>query len=249
MQKRKIVVVGAGSSIARHCIYEWMSRSSTDFFLVGRDSKKLEQLRNDILVRDPTAIVDVDSLDFNDVTRITESVSKIFSLAEVNIVLIAHGFLPDQELCKANLSQARQALEINGVSVVLFAAQFIQSLMRQGHGTLVVISSVAADRGRKSNYFFGAAKSMVSTYMQGLQHDLLGTNIKAVLVKPGPTKTPMTANLQNVKYRMASVEKVAKDIVDGVERTCLTIYTPAKWAMIMWIIKHLPDSIYRRLNI
>jgi short-subunit dehydrogenase len=167
----------------------------------------------------------------------------------MDIVLIAHGSLPEQSDCQDNLVVCRDALEVNGVSPVLFAEAFAKHMGKANHGTLSLIGSVAGDRGRKSNYVYGAAKGMVTRYVQGLQHRFAGTGVKVVLIKPGPTNTPMTAHLQGQSPKMASVESVAQTIVHAVDRMQSVAYAPRKWALIMMIICHLPACIFNKMNI
>jgi short-subunit dehydrogenase len=107
---------------------------------------------------------------------------------------------------------------------------------------------VAGDRGRKSNYVYGSAKGLVARYAQGLQHRLARSSIKVSLIKPGPTLTPMTENLSSTKG-FANVEDVAKDIVKGISKGQSVIYTPAKWQIIMMIIRHLPSFIFNKMDI
>jgi hypothetical protein len=116
-------------------------------------------------------------------------------------------------------------------------------------GTLIVIGSVAGDRGRKSNYVYGAAKGLVGRYVEGLQHRLAKTSVKVALVKPGPTETPMTAHLKQQGMPLAPVEDVAKAIVDGAAEGKRVVYVPRKWALVMMVIRHLPHFVFARLNI
>lgn len=118
-----------------------------------------------------------------------------------------------------------------------------------GRGTLVIIGSVAGDRGRKSNYIYGAAKGLIACYVQGLQHRLAHTAVKVILIKPGPTATPMTVHLQKKGMRLASVENVAQRIVHALGRRQETVYAPAYWKIIMQIIRHIPNSFFKKLNI
>ena len=116
-------------------------------------------------------------------------------------------------------------------------------------GTLAIIGSVAGDRGRKSNYVYGAAKGLVTRYAQGFQHRLANTNVNVVLVKPGPTDTPMTAGMKGKGPKMADVTAVASSIVGGIAKSTPIIYAPAKWAVIMMVIRHLPRFIFNKMNI
>ena len=173
--------------------------------------------------------------------------SDIAAARRIDIVLIAHGNLPQQRDCEQALTAARDALWVNGVSPALFAEAFAAQLERQQQGTLAVVGSVAGDRGRKSNYVYGAAKGLVERYMQGLQHRFAQSGVKVVLIKPGPTATPMTAHLP--ARGLASVDAVARRIVDGIAAGRPVIYAPSKWWLIMMVIRHLPRFIFNKLDI
>jgi short-subunit dehydrogenase len=140
-------------------------------------------------------------------------------------------------------------LDINGISPVLYAEAFASYMQKANRGTLAIIGSVAGDRGRKSNYVYGAAKGLVARYAQGLQHRLAGTGVKVVLIKPGPTDTPMTAHLKDLGAKLAPVEDVAQKIVDAIEQGQGTVYVPGKWKTIMWVVRHLPSGLFNKLNI
>jgi hypothetical protein len=167
----------------------------------------------------------------------------------LDIVLIAHGLLPDQAQCQEHLDTAENALRVNGVSAVLFAEGFAKHLQRAGRGTMIVVGSVAGDRGRKKNYVYGAAKAMVDRYVEGLQHRFAATAVKIVLAKPGPTDTPMTARLADRPRKLAPVDAVARQIVDGAAAGKPVIYAPPIWRVIMLVIRHLPRFVFNKLDI
>jgi decaprenylphospho-beta-D-erythro-pentofuranosid-2-ulose 2-reductase len=112
-----------------------------------------------------------------------------------------------------------------------------------------LIGSVAGDRGRKTNYVYDAAKSLVSHYAQGMQHRLARTNVKVVLIKPGPTDTPMTSEHKAKGQKMAPIEQVAQDIVKGIADGKAVVYTPSIWKIIMLVVIHLPRFVFNKLNI
>lgn len=248
-QLKRIVIVGATSAIAEHCARLWVKNSAADLTLVGRDLVKTEQVAADLRVRSPGSVVRALKGDFMDASRIQQLVTEIVLPGPVDCVLIAHGWLPDQTLCQSDLQLCREALEVNGISPVLFAEAFAGAMQKANRGTLAIIGSVAGDRGRKSNYVYGAAKGLVERYAQGLWHRLANTAVKIVLIKPGPTATPMTAHLTQSRSTMANVQDVAESIVQGIERGSQVIYTPAKWSIIMMIVRHLPCFIMKRLNV
>ncbi|MDD4915230.1 MAG: SDR family NAD(P)-dependent oxidoreductase [Methylococcales bacterium] len=250
IQKKRIVIIGATSAIAEHCARLWVNQSPADLVLVGRDTAKIEQVAADLLIRSPESAVQSHRLDFTDPVQIRRLADEIADYGAIDIVLIAHGSLPDQAACQQDLAACREALTLNGISPVLFAEAFAGHMQKANTGALIIIGSVAGDRGRKSNYVYGSAKGLVTRYAQGLQHRLADSNVKVVLIKPGPTDTPMTRHLkQQGDNGLASVEKVAKSIVKGASRGQLVVYAPVKWAWIMMVVRHLPYFLFKRLNV
>lgn len=247
--KKRIVIIGATSAIAEHCARMWVQKQPTDLTLVGRDETRLERVATDLNVRSPQSEFRVMQADFLDPRAIDDLTQKIFALGNVDVVLIAHGSLPEQTDCQDDLKACHEALEINGISPVLYAEAFAKHMAKANHGTIALIGSVAGDRGRKSNYVYGAAKGLITRYAQGLQHRFAGTAVKVILIKPGPTETPMTAHLKGTGAKLASVDDVAKLIVDGIEAGKPTIYAPGKWWLIMMVIRHLPAMIFNKMNI
>jgi short-subunit dehydrogenase len=245
LSKKRIVIIGASSAIAEHCARLW-ARESADFLLVGRDLARVQRVADDLRVRSPQSDIQIVQIDFLDVEAIATLAHQAAQSA-IDIVLIAHGDLPVQQNCEQDLHLAQAALQVNGLSPALFAEAFAKQLAQQGRGTLALIGSVAGDRGRKANYVYGAGKGMVERYAQGLQHRFATTGIKIVLIKPGPTATPMTAHLPS--GGLAKVDQVAHAIIKAIESGKPVAYVPAKWQLIMLIVQHLPRWIFHKLNI
>ncbi len=249
MQK-KIVIVGATSTIATHCARIWaVSGQSISFVLLGRDVERLDRVAADLRARSQQITVATQTVEFLDPAKIQSVVDQIELNGSTDIVLIAHGSLGDQAKSQSDLAFNAAELEVNAISPVLYAEAFAQHMDKSGKGTIAVIGSVAGDRGRQSNYVYGAAKGLVTRYVQGLQHRFAGTAIKVVLIKPGPTDTPMTAHLKDKGVPMASVEVVAQGIVSAVDAGKTVAYVPGKWALIMLIIQHLPNFVFNKLRI
>ena len=245
MSKKRIVIIGASSAIAEHCARLWVSEAA-DFLLVGRDLSRVQRVADDLRVRSPHSAIETVQIDFLDADAIS-SLAQQAGQSPIDIVLIAHGDLPVQQSCEQDIHVAEAALQINGVSSALFAEAFAKQLAQQGRGTLALIGSVAGDRGRKANYVYGAGKGMVERYAQGLQHRFAYSGINIVLIKPGPTATPMTAHLPS--SGLAAVDQVARAIVKAIETGKPVAYVPAKWQLIMLIVQHLPRWIFHKLNI
>lgn len=247
--RKRIVIVGATSRIAEHCARLWVKVAPLDLVLIGRDLPKLERIANDLRVRSPDSDIRALSTILTDPQSIGQLVDQVASGPAVDIALIAHGCLPDQSACQADIALCHEVLVTNGISPVLFAEAFAKYMQAAGRGSLVMIGSVAGDRGRRSNYVYGAAKGLVERYAQGLQHRLAGSGVQVILVKPGPTDTPMTAHLRARGARLTDAGEVARKIVHGVKLGRPEIYVPARWGAIMWVIRHLPRSIFNRLDI
>lgn len=251
MANRRIVLIGGTSAMAEHCTRLWLKQSPSEVVLVGRNADKLKRTAQDLCVRQPGADVRTLVTDMQAPEAISAVVEEIFATGPVDIALIAHGLLPEQEICQTDLLRCREALLVNGISPALFAEAFAGHMERAGHGHLGIIGSVAGDRGRKTNYVYGAGKGLLSRYAQGLQHRLAGTGVAVTLILPGPTATPMTAHLQGAdnSTSLASVNEVARSIVAAMEKGRPVCYVPAKWALIMMVLRHLPPAIFNKLNI
>lgn len=246
---KKIVIIGATSKIAQECARLWANENPREIVLIGRNAEKLQRVATDLAVRASKSKITCLEANFMEPRAIQIVVDDVCQEGAVDIALIAHGTLPIQANCQNNLDTCQEALGINGISPVLFAEAFANHMQKQASGTIAIIGSVAGDRGRKSNYAYGAAKGLVTRYAQGLQHRLANTNIKVVLVKPGPTDTPMTANLKQTGAKLASSEAVAADIVTGIAKGRQVIYAPKIWMVIMLIIRHLPFFVFKRMDI
>ena len=248
--RKRIVIVGATSTIARHCARLWLAEyKCVDLTLVGRDLARIERVASDLRVRSPKSSIEVLTVDFLCPDAIKRLAQDLTDPSPVDIVLIAHGSLPDQNLCQEDLSVCAKAISINAISPALFAEAFAGAMENAHKGTLGIIGSVAGDRGRKSNYVYGSAKGFLERYAEGLQHRLARKAVRIVLVKPGPTETPMTSNMPQPSLKLASPEVVARHIVDGMKKGSPTLYTPRKWFLIMAVLKYLPRFIFNRINI
>ena len=245
---KKIMIIGASSAIATACARQWASQKS-QFFLVARNMEKLEQTAADLRARGAKD-VSIYCMDATDISAhpgmLEECLDK---MKQIDIALIAHGTLPDQKVCEQDVAVALQQFATNGTSVIALLTILANHLESQRCGTLAVISSVAGDRGRPSNYLYGAAKAAVSTFCEGLRARLFKVGVHVISIKPGFVDTPMTRGLVLPSALVAPADKVALHIVAGIERKNSTLYTPGFWAIIMLIIRCIPQPIFKRLNL
>ena len=246
---KRIVIVGATSAIAEACARLWVQKEPANLLLLGRNLEKLERIAADLRVRSPESVIETMQAEFLDSSVIQKTVNTIVAQNKVDIVLIAHGYLPLQQECQKDLAIFEEAININALSPAFYAEAFAQYFETIGKGKIVIIGSVAGDRGRKTNYVYGASKGLLDRLAQGMQHRFAGTDIKVILVKPGPTDTPMTKEYKQRGMKMASAEEVAKEMVESIENNRPVIYAPKKWQLIMFIVKHMPAFIFNRLNI
>lgn len=245
---KRILIIGATSAIATACARLWAEQGA-EFFLVARSNEKLEQTAADLKARGAKAVTlhIMDATDFAAHSVMLESC--LASLQQIDIGLIAHGTLPDQKVCEQNVEVALQEFANNGTSVIALLTRLANQLEAQQYGTLAVISSVAGDRGRPSNYLYGTAKAAVSTFCEGLRARLFKVGVHVITIKPGFVDTPMTQGLPLPSALLAKPEQVAIRILAGIERKTANLYTPGFWALIMLVIRSIPQPIFKRLNL
>ncbi|WP_431101835.1 SDR family NAD(P)-dependent oxidoreductase [Roseateles noduli] len=246
---KHILIIGATSAMAEQCARLWAARGDARLVLVGRHAQRLDTIAQDLRVRGQRVEVTTRIVDFEDAAAIAALVAAAAAELPIDVALVAHGHLPDQAECEGDLALTARELSVNAVSPVLFAEAIAGSMQRAGRGALAVIGSVAGDRGRRSNYVYGAAKGLVERYVEGLQHRLAATAVRVTLVKPGPTDTPMTAHLKREGAKLADVGAVAREIVSATDAGRPVLYTPGKWALIMAVIRNLPRAVFHRMNI
>lgn len=240
----RILVVSATSQIARSCIEVWAAKGNHEFILAGRDGGKLAGVAMDLALRYSGSTFSVEILDLQVASEI-EALAEKLSAAPLDQVLIAQGSLTDQVRAKTDLEYLKAELELNAVSVAVWAEAFAGVLERQGFGNLGVIGSVASDRGRAYNYSYASAKALLDVYVQGLQQRFATSRVTVSLIQPGPTATPMTSTHNG---KMAAPKAVAKVIVAGLSKGQRRIYAPGLWLYIMLIVRLIPWFIFKRLT-
>lgn len=231
---RRIWTVGASSRLAIGMQRAW-ARPGTHFVLAGRDQGKLRRVASDLLCRGASSAV---CRDLSPPARESE---------EMDLLLIALGSLSGQEKWQKDPGYRRGEWKVNTSVVFDWVEWGARNIETYGSGKLAVISSVASDRARRSNYGYGAAKAALEFYMNGVAHRLAPQGGTVVILKPGPTDTPMT--LGTAAPFLAHHKTVVSDLVKAVEKGVSVSYSPRHWRLIMQAIKICPRLIWNKLNL
>jgi decaprenylphospho-beta-D-erythro-pentofuranosid-2-ulose 2-reductase len=243
-----VLVLGGASAIAiAYC--RRLARKGDAFVLVGRRGDRLATIAADLKARGAREAVLVVS-DLSDMTACESRFLEFCGrLSMPDQVLIAYGMLGDQQQAEEHADATRQIIDVNFTSVVLWLQMAAKHLSRDRPRSIIVISSVAGDRGRRSNYVYGAAKAGLNTFVEGLAHRLYGTSLHVLTVKPGMVDTPMTAHLERGTLLWATPEQIAGGIERAMHRKQSIAYLPRFWWPIMTIIRLLPRRIFFRTKL
>jgi short-subunit dehydrogenase len=245
-----ILVLGATSGIARALCHE-LARRGCRLVLAGRDADELGKVASDLHVRYGTDghVEPFDALDYEGHSAFFGRCLGHFN-GDLTGVVLCYGYMTDQARTETDFCQARRTIDVNltsAVSLLSLAANHLE-LSRQGF--IAAIASVAGDRGRQSNYTYGAAKAGLATYLQGLRNRLCRAGVHVLTVKPGFVDTPMTQGLLNPKSPLvASPARVARDIDRAIRKRKNTLYTPWFWWGILAVIRSIPEPIFKRLRL
>ena len=242
----RLAIFGGTSAIAWETA-KCFAADKAEIVLVGRDATRLEAVKQDLIVRGAPRVETLvsDLADLSGHTRLVEQVTS--ALGGLDAVLIAHGTLGDQARSEADVEVMLQEMTTNALSYMSLLTLLGNAFEAKRAGCIAVISSVAGDRGRASNYVYGSAKAAVSAFTSGLRARLSKAGVKVVTIKPGFVDTPMTSHLKKGPL-VASPEKVGRRIYDAMLKGEDAVYTPWFWAPIMQVIRALPESIFKRLK-
>jgi short-subunit dehydrogenase len=189
-------------------------------------------------------------MDATDITAHAAMVEAgIEALGHFDVALIAHGTLPDQAACERDAALTLREFATNGGSVIALLTILANRFEEQRNGAIAVITSVAGDRGRPSNYVYGSAKAAVSVFCEGLRARLFKAGVSLTDIRPGFVATPMTQGLPLPAALVAQPQTVARRIVTGIDRRKDVLYAPAFWAWIMAVIRNIPGFIFKRMKL
>lgn len=243
----KLLILGATSAIA-HETAKCFARDGAELLLVARSPEKLEAVANDLKVRGAKR-VDTYVLDLTELERHQDMFDAALNTLEtVDMLLIAHGTLGDQKLCEESVVETMKELVNNCTSVISLLTISANYFERQKRGCIAVITSVAGDRGRQSNYVYGTAKAAVSTFLQGLRSRLYKAGVAVLTIKPGFVDTPMTAShKKNILF--ASARTVGEGIYKAMLQRKDVVYLPWFWRLILFVVNIIPERMFKRLSL
>ena len=242
-----MLILGATSAIASALAREFAAHKF-DLVLGGRDREELGALASDLGLRYGVraGVLPFDALDTQTHASILPTfLSEAGNALEGAVVCI--GYLGDQAKGQCDWEEARRILETNFTGCVSALDILANHFELRRKGVICAISSVAGDRGRQSNYLYGAAKAGLSTFLQGLRNRLFHANVKVITVKPGFVNTHMTYERPGL-FLVASPESVAKGIFQAIVKGKEVVYLPWFWHPIMLIVRSVPEAIFKRLR-
>jgi len=243
----KVLVLGATSGIAEATCRIWAAQGAS-LFLVARNAEKLAAVAADLRTRG-ARFVDSAVADLDDTERHPELLAHaINSLGGMDVAYLAHGILGDQTKAEQDFNQAAQIFHTNLMAPVSLLTWLSNYCVQRHAGILAVISSVAGERGRKSNYAYGASKAGLTAFLGGLRNRVDREGVTVLTIKPGPVKTAMTGGMKGSE-KFADVNAVAKNIVGAVEKRQDSLYVPFQWQPIMFVIRHIPERVFKKLNL
>ena len=242
---QSILVLGGSSDIGRAIARRLAAPRGAAVVLAGRDDERMRPAVEELRAAGSGAVETL-AFDADDVERHADIIGKAFAERDFDVVVLAAGVLGDQAAAEADNREAAAVLHTNFVGCASAALCVAQQLRRQGHGTLVVLSSVAGERVRRSNFVYGASKAGLDGFAQGLGDSLVGSGARVIIVRPGFVVTKMTAGREPMPLS-TTPEAVAEAVDTAVRRGTEIVWVPAVLRLVMAVLRHVPRIIFRRL--
>lgn len=244
---KKILIIGANSALALPCIKIW-AKKDYSLFLVGRNEAKLEYLKND-LEKKYNINVQISVKNLINKKNCDELKDEYFrENNSLDILFICYGILGEQENLLSNNDSLVNHVFINSISKIIIINSFLSHFKKQKKGSIAVITSVAGDIGKSSNFIYGSSNATLSNYLTGLRQYLFRFNINVVNVKPGLLDTPMTSNFKK-NFLFSNPNKICNTLVNSIEKKNNDVYLPFYWRYIMFVVKLIPKFLFNRIKI
>lgn len=248
IERQRIIALGALSAIGEATLRLYAAEGAR-ILVAGRGEDRLQLLAQDLTARGARQVVTwpLDLVGCPDpraeLARMTAAIGGLDS------VMLFYGTLGDASKAEKEISEARRILDTNFTSAAEWCLSAADLIEAQTHGSLVVIGSVAGDRGRQSNYIYGAAKGGLALLVQGLAHRLARCGGRAVVIKPGFVDTPMTAAIAKGGPLWAKPEAVAAIIKKAAFSRSPVVYAPGFWRWIMLAIRAVPSPVFHKTKL
>jgi decaprenylphospho-beta-D-erythro-pentofuranosid-2-ulose 2-reductase len=244
---QSVLVLGGASDIALATVRRLVAERTRTVVLAARDPGRLEPVAAELRAQGAQT---VETVEFDAAPgQVRPVVDAAFDRhGDIDLVLVAFGVLGDDDRARQHEDEAARLLEVNFVAAAAACIASARRLRAQGHGSLVVLSSVAGERARKSNFVYGASKAGLDAFCQGLGDWLHGTGVQVLVVRPGFVRTKMTAGRKEAPLS-TTAEAVAEATVEGVRRGAHTVWVPSALRVVMSGLRHLPRPLFRRLEI
>lgn len=244
---QSVLVLGGGSEIGLAVVRRLVARRARTVVLAGREPERLKPAADELLGLGATT-VDVVAFDALEVAGHDRFIDEVFDRhGDLDLVLLAFGVLGDQEEAERDTGAALEVVSTNFLGAVSVALPVARRLRAQGHGTLVVLSSVAGERARRANFVYGSSKAGLDAFAQGLGDSLVGTGARVMVVRPGFVHTKMTAGRPPAPLS-TTPDAVADVVVRGLETGAEVVWAPPVLRFVMSGMRHLPRSLFRRFK-
>lgn len=242
---KRVLILGAKSDMAKAIAHRF-AKASCHVDLAARNSMLLEPLVKDLSIRYncKANALEFDALDFNSHEEFYKKLAE-----KPDIAICVFGYLGKQEDAQQDFQEAAKIMNTNYTGAVSILNIIANDFEQRQQGTIAGISSVAGDRGRQSNYFYGSAKAGFTAYLSGLRNRLAKAGVHVITVKPGYAATKMTEGMELSKPLTASPEQIAEAIFQAIEKQKNVLYTLWMWQYIMLIIRSIPEFIFKKLNL
>lgn len=241
---QSLLVLGGSSDIALATARKLAQDKTKRIILAARPSERLEAGAD--LLRGHGADVRTVPFDALDFASHEKTLAPLFEEGDIDVVLLAFGVLGDQAESERDPLAAARVVQTNYVGAVTASLVVAQALKKQGHGSLVVLSSVAAERARKANFVYGSSKAGLDAFAQGLGDSLVGTGVHVMVVRPSFVESKMTAGMPKAPMS-TTPEAVAEGIVEGLRKDAEMVWVPAQVRYAMSAVRHLPRPVFRKV--
>lgn len=242
---KQVLILGATSGISKALAYYFASKK-VNLILAGRDMEELGRLASDLEIRYE---IHAETIYFDALKEENSLFERCIQLAgDLDGMIVSYGLMYDQKEMERNGSLIREMTDVNYTSTIILLEEAARYFEKKQKGCICAISSVAGDRGRRSNYIYGASKGALTVYLQGLRNRLAHSKVNVLTVKPGFVDTKMTYGLIKPTGLVASPAKVAASIYKSILKKKEILYTPWYWFYIMKIIQLIPEKLFKRMK-